>query len=91
MRAGFVAAAKARKLQVGSSQVYKKGQTDFSSEILNVKQAGAEVLMTAACWVIQGSSCFAQECLLRRHAASAIGTMPFSIDFDPAFCAILRS
>ena len=45
VRVGFEAAAKAKKLQVVSSQVYKKGQSDFSSEILNVKQAGAEALM----------------------------------------------
>lgn len=45
VRAGFDRAAKAKKLQVVSTQIYKKGQTDFSSEILKVKQAGAEALM----------------------------------------------
>lgn len=45
VRAGFEAAAKAKNLRVVSSQVYKKGQADFASEILNVKQAGAEALM----------------------------------------------
>ncbi|MES2631326.1 MAG: ABC transporter substrate-binding protein [Pseudomonadota bacterium] len=45
VRAGFEAAAKARKLQIVSSQIFKKGQSDFSSEILKVKQAGAEALM----------------------------------------------
>lgn len=45
VREGFERAAKARKLQVVSSQIYKKGQTDFSSEILKVKQSGAEALM----------------------------------------------
>ena len=45
VRAGFERAAKAKKLQVVSSQIYKKGQTDFSSEILKVKQSGAEALM----------------------------------------------
>jgi branched-chain amino acid transport system substrate-binding protein len=45
VRAGFEAAAKAKKLQVVSSQIYKKGQTDFSSEILKVKDSGAEALM----------------------------------------------
>jgi ABC-type branched-subunit amino acid transport system substrate-binding protein len=45
VRAGFEAAAKAKKLQIASSQIFKKGQTDFSSEILKVKQSGAEALM----------------------------------------------
>lgn len=45
VRAGFEAAAKAKKLQIVSSQIFKKGQSDFSSEILKVKQAGAEALM----------------------------------------------
>lgn len=45
VRDGFERAAKAKKLQIVSSQIYKKGQTDFSSEILKVKQAGAEVLL----------------------------------------------
>lgn len=45
VRDGFERAAKAKKLQVVSSQIYKKGQTDFSSEILKVKQSGAEALM----------------------------------------------
>lgn len=45
VRDGFERAAKEKKLQVVSSQIYKKGQSDFSSEILKVKQAGAEALM----------------------------------------------
>jgi ABC-type branched-chain amino acid transport systems, periplasmic component len=45
VRAGFERAAKAKNLQVVSTQIYKKGQQDFSSEILKVKQAGAEALM----------------------------------------------
>jgi branched-chain amino acid transport system substrate-binding protein len=45
VREGFERAAKEKKLQVVSSQIYKKGQSDFSSEILKVKQAGAEALM----------------------------------------------
>lgn len=45
VRAGFERAAKAKKLQVVSTQIYKKGQSDFSSEILKVKQEGAEALM----------------------------------------------
>ena len=45
VRAGFERAAKAKKLEVVSTQIYKKGQTDFSSEILKVRQAGAEALL----------------------------------------------
>jgi len=45
VRDGFERAAKEKKLQVVSSQIFKKGQSDFSSEILKVKQAGAEALM----------------------------------------------
>jgi len=45
VRTGFERAAKAKKLQVVSTQIYKKGQTDFSSEILKVRQAGAEALL----------------------------------------------
>ena len=45
VRAGFERAAKAKKLQVVSTQVYKKGQADFSSEMLKVKQSEAEVLL----------------------------------------------
>ncbi|HVZ44225.1 MAG TPA: ABC transporter substrate-binding protein [Ramlibacter sp.] len=45
VRAGFERAAKAKKIEVVSDQVYKKGQADFSSEILKVKQSGAEALL----------------------------------------------
>jgi ABC-type branched-subunit amino acid transport system substrate-binding protein len=45
VRDGFDRAVKEKKLEVVSSQIFKKGQSDFSSEILKVKQAGAEVLM----------------------------------------------
>ncbi|OJU88813.1 MAG: hypothetical protein BGO13_09870 [Burkholderiales bacterium 66-5] len=45
VRDGFERVAKEKNLQVVSSQIYKKGQSDFSSEILKVKQAGAEALM----------------------------------------------
>lgn len=45
VRAGFERAVKAKNLQVVSTQIYKKGQQDFSSEILKVKQSGAEALM----------------------------------------------
>lgn len=45
VREGFERAAKEKKFQVVSSQIYKKGQSDFSSEILKVKDAGAEALM----------------------------------------------
>ncbi len=45
VRDGFARAAKEKKLQVVSQQIYKKGQSDFSSEILKVKESGAEALM----------------------------------------------
>jgi branched-chain amino acid transport system substrate-binding protein len=45
VRAGFEKVQKEKKLEVVSTQIYKKGQADFSSEILKVKQSGAEVLM----------------------------------------------
>lgn len=43
-RQGFEDAQRALKLDVVSTAIYKKGQTDFSSEMLKVKQSGAEVL-----------------------------------------------
>lgn len=43
-RKGFEDAAKELKLNVVSNLIYKKGQTDFSAEMLKIKQAGAEVL-----------------------------------------------
>jgi branched-chain amino acid transport system substrate-binding protein len=43
-REGFDAATKAKKLNVVSTAVYKKGQVDFSSEMLRAKDSGAEVL-----------------------------------------------
>ena len=43
-RQGFEAAQKAKKLNVVSSAIYKKGQVDFSSEMLRAKEAGAEML-----------------------------------------------
>lgn len=43
-RQGFEEAAKELKLQVVSNSIYKKGQVDFSAEILKAKQAGAEML-----------------------------------------------
>lgn len=43
-REGFEVTEKARKLDVGVKMIYKKGQTDFSSEILRVKQSGATAL-----------------------------------------------
>lgn len=45
VRDGFERAVKAKKLEVVSSQIFKKGQLDFSSEILKVRQSGAEALM----------------------------------------------
>lgn len=43
-RHGFDEAQRALKLDVVSTAIYKKGQSDFSSEMLKVKQSGAEVL-----------------------------------------------
>ena len=43
-REGFEAAQKAKKLNVVSTAIYKKGQVDFSSEMLRAKEAGAEML-----------------------------------------------
>jgi ABC-type branched-subunit amino acid transport system substrate-binding protein len=43
-RQGFDEVQSTLKLDVVSSAIYKKGQTDFSSEMLKIKQAGAEVL-----------------------------------------------
>ncbi len=43
-RQGFEAAQKAKNLNVVSTAIYKKGQTDFSSEMLRAKEAGAEIL-----------------------------------------------
>lgn len=45
VRQGFQKVQKDKKFTIVSSQIYKKGQVDFSSEILKVKQSGAEVLM----------------------------------------------
>ncbi len=45
VRRGFNDAAESMGLDVVSRQIYKKGQTDFSSEILRVREAGAEALM----------------------------------------------
>lgn len=43
-RAGFEKATKELKLSVVGNISYKKGQTDFSAEMLKIKQAGAEIL-----------------------------------------------
>jgi len=43
-RDGFEVSEKARKLNVGLKTIYKKGQSDFSAEILRVKQSGATAL-----------------------------------------------
>lgn len=45
VRQGFEQVQKARKFVVVSNQIYKKGQADFSSEILKVRESGAEMLM----------------------------------------------
>jgi branched-chain amino acid transport system substrate-binding protein len=43
-REGFEATVKSKKLNVVSTAIYKKGQVDFSSEMLKAKEAGAEIL-----------------------------------------------
>lgn len=43
-RKGFEDAQRELKLQVVSASIYKKGQTDFSAEILKAKEAGAEAI-----------------------------------------------
>ena len=45
LRTGFARAQKEFKLNVVSEGEYKKGQQDFSSEMLRVRAAGAEVFM----------------------------------------------
>ncbi|GGC74817.1 ABC transporter substrate-binding protein [Chelatococcus reniformis] len=45
VRDGFQAAAKEKKLNVVFTSTYKKGQTDFSSEMLRLKESGAEMFM----------------------------------------------
>jgi len=43
-RQGFEEAHRALKLDVVSTAIYKKGQSDFSAEMLKAKQAGAEAI-----------------------------------------------
>ncbi|WP_374664554.1 ABC transporter substrate-binding protein [Ramlibacter sp.] len=43
-REGFEATEKAKKLDVALKTIYKKGQTDFSAEMLRVKNSGATAL-----------------------------------------------
>jgi branched-chain amino acid transport system substrate-binding protein len=45
VRTGFEACGRPRSSTIASTQIYKKGQADFSAEMLKVKQAGAEVLL----------------------------------------------
>jgi branched-chain amino acid transport system substrate-binding protein len=45
VREGFEAAAKDKKINVVFSADYKKGQTDFASEMLRLKESGAEVFL----------------------------------------------
>jgi branched-chain amino acid transport system substrate-binding protein len=45
VREGFDAAAKEKKINVVYSADYKKGQTDFASEMLRLKESGAEVFL----------------------------------------------
>ena len=44
VRKGFDEAQRELKLDVVARAIYKKGQTDFSAEILKIKEAGAEAL-----------------------------------------------
>ena len=45
MRDGFDTVVKAKKLNVVYSGNYKKGQQDFSSDMLQLKDSGAEVFL----------------------------------------------
>ncbi len=45
VREGFDAAAKDKKLNVVFTANYKRGQTDFASEMLRLKESGAEVFL----------------------------------------------
>lgn len=45
VREGFEKAAKEKKLNVVYSATYKKGQSDFASEMLRLKESGAEVFL----------------------------------------------
>ena len=45
VREGFEAASKDKKLDVVYSANYKKGQTDFASEMLRLKESGAEIFL----------------------------------------------
>lgn len=45
VREGFEAAVKDKKINVVFSADYKKGQTDFASEMLRLKESGAEVFL----------------------------------------------
>jgi len=45
VREGFEAAAKEKKINVVYSADYKKGQSDFASEMLRLKESGAEVFL----------------------------------------------
>jgi branched-chain amino acid transport system substrate-binding protein len=45
VREGFEAAAKEKKINLVFSASYKRGQTDFASEMLRLKESGAEVFL----------------------------------------------
>ncbi len=45
VREGFEAAAKEKKINLVFSANYKRGQTDFASEMLRLKESGAEVFL----------------------------------------------
>ena len=69
VRQGFDRVVKDKKLNVVSTQIYTKGQADFSSEIRKVKQSGAEVLMAGGRWEARGRRC------VRGHASESRAPM----------------
>jgi len=58
-RAGFDAVQKELKLNVVMNAIYKKGQTDFSAEMLKVKAQGAEILYAGG--LVRENSAMAKE------------------------------
>jgi ABC-type branched-subunit amino acid transport system substrate-binding protein len=58
-RAGFDAVQRELKLNVVMNEIYKKGQTDFSAEMLKAKAQGAEVLYAGG--LVRENSAMAKE------------------------------
>ncbi|MDO8704693.1 MAG: ABC transporter substrate-binding protein [Sulfuricaulis sp.] len=58
-RAGFEAVQRELKLNVVMNEIYKKGQTDFSAEMLKAKAQGAEVLYAGG--LVRENSAMAKE------------------------------